>query len=235
MVGVDIARDDRGHADVPGEVAQQRVPACIAALEGPLELDVEALAECACELDGGVRVVDAETRACAAGEADEALVQLGQQPRVERRGERLGALLRPCVRMRCCEQSAEVRVAAGGLHEQRDVVSTAPPRSSAGRAGTSAPGRLRRAYAAKRHLCARDRPDAEVLRGGCELERAVDAFVVGERERVVAELRRAQRELLGVRGAVEEGERRVAVELDVAHRLSHIRHELGTQTARARC
>jgi len=38
----------------------------------------------------------------------------------------------------------------------------------------------------------------------CELERAVDAVVVGERERLVAELGRARGELLGQRRAVEE-------------------------------
>ena len=49
-----------------------------------------------------------------------------------------------------------------------------------------------------------DRADADELRRVRELERAVDAVVVGERERLVAELRRPQRQLLGVRGAVEE-------------------------------
>ena len=79
------------------------------------------------------------------------------------------------------------------------------PRSGAGKAGTSAPGRLRRAYAAiHRDLCAGDRPDAGVLRGVRELERAVDAVVVRQGERGVAELRRAGDELLGVRGAVEK-------------------------------
>jgi hypothetical protein len=53
-------------------------------------------------------------------------------------------------------------------------------------------------------LGARDRPHAEVLRRVRELERAVDAVVVGERERLVPQLRRAQRELLRVGGAVEE-------------------------------
>jgi hypothetical protein len=37
-----------------------------------------------------------------------------------------------------------------------------------------------------------------------ELQRAVDAVVVGERERLVAELRRAGREFLGQRRTVEE-------------------------------
>ena len=58
--------------------------------------------------------------------------------------------------------------------------------------------------AAQRHLGAGDRADAEGLRRVRELERAVDAVVVGERERVVAELGGAGGELLGLRGAVEE-------------------------------
>ena len=57
--------------------------------------------------------------------------------------------------------------------------------------------------------------DAEVLRGVRELERPVDAVVVGERERVVAELGRARRELLRQRGAVEERVGGVRVQLDV--------------------
>ena len=56
----------------------------------------------------------------------------------------------------------------------------------------------------ERHLGAGDRPDAERLRRVGELERAVDAVVVGERERVVAELGGARGELLGQRGAVQE-------------------------------
>ncbi len=95
--------------------------------------------------------------------------------------------------MRGREQAAEVRVAAPRLDEQRDVRA-----------------------AVERDLGAGDRPHAERLRRVRELERAVDAVVVGERERLVAELRRARRELLGLRRAVEERVRRVRVELDVA-------------------
>ena len=73
--------------------------------------------------------------------------------------------------------------------------------------------------AVQRHLGARDRPHAERLRSVRELERAVDAVVVGEGECVVPELGRACRELLGLRCPVEEGVRRVTVELDVAHGL----------------
>ena len=53
-------------------------------------------------------------------------------------------------------------------------------------------------------LRASDRPEAERLGRVGELERAVDTLVVRERERLVAELGRARRELLGVRGPVEE-------------------------------
>jgi hypothetical protein len=56
----------------------------------------------------------------------------------------------------------------------------------------------------QRHLGPGDRADPEVLRRVRELERAIDAIVVGERERLVPELGRPQGELLGVRRTVEE-------------------------------
>ena len=95
--------------------------------------------------------------------------------------------------MRGGEQPAEVRVALRGLDEQRDVRASVE--------GDLRPG---------------DRPDAEVLRRVRELERAVDAVVVGERERLVAELRRPGRQLLRLRRAVEERVGGVRVKLDVA-------------------
>ncbi len=55
-----------------------------------------------------------------------------------------------------------------------------------------------------------------MLGGVGELERAVDAVVVGERERVVAELDGASGELLGKRSAIEERVGGVRVQLDVA-------------------
>jgi hypothetical protein len=85
------------------------------------------------------------------------------------------------VRVRGGEEAAEARVALRRLDEQRHV-----------RAADQC------------HLGAGDRTDAEVLRRVCELERAVDAVVVGERDRLVAELGGAEGELLRVRGAVEE-------------------------------
>ena len=98
--------------------------------------------------------------------------------------------------MRSREDAAEVHVAALDSDEQRHV-----------------------SAAVERHLGAGDRPHAERLRRVRELERAVDAVVVGERECLVAELRRPRRELLGLRGAVQERVRRVAVQLDVAAHL----------------
>ena len=96
--------------------------------------------------------------------------------------------------MRGREQPTQVRVPATRLDEQRDVRA-----------------------AVERDLRTGDRPDAEGLRRVRELERPVDAVVVGERERLVPELRRPRRELLGLRGTVQERVRRVTVQLDVRH------------------
>ena len=79
------------------------------------------------------------------------------------------------------EQTAEIRVTRGRLDEQRHV-----------------------GAADERYLGAGDRADADELRRMGELERAVDAVMVGQRERLVAELGRAQSQLLGVGSAVEE-------------------------------
>jgi hypothetical protein len=110
----------------------------------------------------------------AAGEADEALIALDEF-RERQRG------LEPVVRVREGQQSTEVHVAPWRLDKQRQV-----------------------GAALERHLSARDRPHAEGFRRMRELERAVDAVVVGERERLVAELRSPDHELLWLRRAVKE-------------------------------
>src|SRR5919109_1303321 len=125
--------------------------ACVSpvAIVRPLQLDEEALtAERARELCGDNRRVDGEAVAGAAGEADKALVQLAEQPRVELRRHGLRRL-RPRLPVRGGEQAAEVRVAVRRLDQQRDVRA-----------------------ARKAHLGARDRPYAEGLRRVGELERA---------------------------------------------------------------
>ena len=195
VVRVRVAGDERRHAQRRREIAQRGVAPRVAALVRPLQLDEEVLAsEDVREPRRRVRIADGEPVPRAPGEADEPLVQLLEQRRLERRRQRLASLLRPRPRMRRGEQPAEIRVPLLRLDEQRDV-----------RAAVE--GQLR----------AGDRPDAEALRRVRELERAVDAVVVGERERLVPELRRPRRELLRLRRPVQERVGAVRVQLDVAH------------------
>ena len=196
MVRVDVAGRDRLDAEVLGEVAQERQPARVAALERALELDEEALAaERAGEARCGVRIEQAEAVPRAAGEADEPLVQLrdGLERTEGGSGSRSS---RPARRVPACAVVSRRQRFAYPRRDSTSSVTCAPPSSV-----TSAP------------VIA---PHAERLRRVRELERAVDAVVVGERERLVAELRRARRELLRLRRPVEERVRRVAVELDVS-------------------
>src|SRR5215216_5603630 len=167
VVSVDVTRHDRPDLQRLGEVAQLRVAPDVASLEGPLELDEEALgAKGLREPRRGARVLHRE--------AEEAVVQLLEDRLVERRLQRRLALLRPGVRVRRRQEPAEVRVAARTLDEERDVRAVGE-------------GDLRSG----------DRPHPERLRRLRELERAVDPVVVGERKRLVAELSRPDRQLLG--------------------------------------
>src|SRR5437764_14924191 len=109
-----------------------------------------------------------------AGETDETLVQLGQERRVEGGLEQLALpSWQARMRVRRGQQPAEIRVALRRLDEQRHVRAVG-----------------------ERNLRARDRPHAERLRRMRKLERAVHPVVIGERKRLVAELRRPRRELL---------------------------------------
>jgi hypothetical protein len=83
--------------------------------------------------------------------------------------------------VRLGQQPAEIRVAPGCLDEQRDV-----------------------AAARESDLGTGDRPDAERLGRVGELERAADGVVVGERERLVAEVGGTRGELVGQRCPIEE-------------------------------
>ena len=175
VVRMRIAGGNRLHAQRLGKLTQLRVPTRVASLVRALELDEEPVAaEGAGELGGRVRVTNREPVARAAGEADEPLVQLGQECGIERRRQQL-ALLRPSSGVGRGQQAAEVRVPTLALDEQGHVRS-----------------------AAQRHLRAGDRPHAERLRRVRELERAVDAVVVGESKRLVPELGRPRRQLLRV-------------------------------------
>ncbi len=192
---MDVAGDHGLDAQGLGEVAKARVPSHVPPLERALELDEEAIRPKACgEPGGGVRVLDREPEARAAREADETLVQLLEQRLVERRVQRRLARLR--TGPACAAVSSRHRFAYPCALSTSSVTCDAIP---------------------ERDLRAGDRPDAERLRSVRELERAVDAVVVGERERLVAELGRANRELLGQRGAVEERVGGVRVKLGICH------------------
>ena len=131
--------------------------------------------------------------AATAGERDQPLRMAGQ--RIQ-----LNARLAPFViQVRVREQATEVGVATLVLAEERQVV-------------ISLPVRVR-----QRDLGACDRPDAP---GPCalgELHRAVQPVVVRQSQRRLPQLARPQHQLLDVRGAVEEREVGVAVQLCVAH------------------
>ena len=98
-----------------------------------------------------------------------------------------------------------------GVSRQHDEVrrlgiDRAGPRlGSAGRAGR------------QRELGAKDGPQRELPGRRGKADDAVAPVVVGERERLEAETRRLRGERLGARGAIEEAEVRVAVQLRVGH------------------
>ena len=197
-VRVDVPRRDRLHPEVLGKVAERRMTTRVASLVRSLELDEEPLAaERRGEPGCATRVVVREPVPRAAGETDEPFVQLGDG--LERRGRREEhAVLFPGrtgARMCSGEDPTEVRVALTALAEQRDVTATFE--------GHFRPG---------------DRPDTGERSGVRELERAVDAVVIGERKRRVSELDGSRNQLLGMRRTVEERVRRMAVQLDVAGR-----------------
>ena len=93
-MGVDVAGGHRLDAQGLREVAQGGVAAGIAPFVRALELDEEAFAaERGGEAGGGVGIADGKAVARAAGEADEAVVPLGELLKRQRRFE-------PVVRVR---------------------------------------------------------------------------------------------------------------------------------------
>ncbi len=112
---------------------------------------------------------------------------------------------------------AGVGVAAGPVPGARPLLSQEAPEEGGGAPG----GRLRPPLqpfhrgGLDRDLGPGDRLDPLALREAGELHGPVEAVVVGEGQGRVAQLLRPQHQLLGVGGPVQEGEARVAVELDV--------------------
>jgi len=83
VMRMDVPGCNSPDAQVLGEVAEEADPPCIAALEGALELDEEALAaERPRKPCGGIRIPDCESAARATREADESLGEL--RDRLER-------------------------------------------------------------------------------------------------------------------------------------------------------
>ena len=182
VVRVDVPGDDRLDADRLRQLPQPTVALRVAALVRPLELDEEPVpAEDRRQLRRAVAVPYRETVPSAAGQADEPLVELREQVPIERGRDRLRRL-GPSPGMRRGQQPAEVRVPARRLDEQCHVRSVR-----------------------ERHLRPGDRPHPERLRRVRELERPVHAVVVGQRERLVAQLGRLRSQLLGMGRSVEEG------------------------------
>ena len=215
-VRVDVAGRHRRHAQPGGQIGQRAVARAVVALERPLELDPQAVAPEGPQQPPQRRLVVHPAQGAAA-QAHQALGvllerrqrQLGRDvdPPHPRPDQRLPAPVagppgrtvldrlvdRPArVRVRAGEQVAEVAPAALVLDQQRQV-----------------PAVL------EIHLRPVDRPQPERRGGLHELHRARDAVVVGERHRLVAELGRGGGQLVGERGAVQEGEGRVGVKLDV--------------------
>ena len=187
MVRVRVACHERVDAERLGEVAERGVATRVTPLVRPLELDEEAVSsEGARKAGCRVRIPHGEAVPRAAGQADETFGELLEERLVEGRLAQLRfAPRRTRVRVSGGQQATEVRVALWRLDEQRDV-------------------RARPRAVGERDLRTRDRPNAERLGRVGELERAVDAVVIGQSERLVAELGGACSELLRLRGAVEE-------------------------------
>ena len=215
-VRVDVAGGDGRHPEPGGQLGQRPVARAVVALEGTLELDPQVVGPEGGEQGAQRRlVVDAVAGAAAQAHQPGGMLldrrerELGRNVDAAHPGadERLPATLagaagrtvldplvdRPArVRVRAGEQMAEIAPAAVVLDQQRQVTAVVEV-----------------------DLRAVDRPQAERGRGLGELHRARDAVVVGERHRAVAELGRGGGEFVGQRGAVQEREGRVGVELDV--------------------
>ncbi len=151
---MDVAGGHGAHAEVLREVVQECVAARVAALEGSLQLDVEAVGpERLRQPDSGVRVAHREPAARAAREADEAVAELGHGLEGDGRPEQDTMLLAlgPRSRMGRGEDAAEVRVPGLALAEQRHVRGIPPsPPAPTPQSVTSAPvmGRTPRLFAA---------------------------------------------------------------------------------------
>jgi hypothetical protein len=194
-VVVDVARGDGADPQVLGQVGQGTVAAGVAVHQVVLKLDevVVGAEPLQVAASGLLRLPIAalggqrrHLAPAAAGEGDEAVRVLREHLWLDARPAAL------VVQVGVGEEAAEVGVAPLRLTEEGQVVAVGERDLGAGD-GLEAPG-------------------AGAL---SELHRPVEAVVVGEGEGLVPHLPRPQHQLLDVRGALEEGEVRVTVELSV--------------------
>jgi hypothetical protein len=146
----------------------------------------------------------------APGEEDEAFVSLEESLQREGRG------VASAPPMGVGKQTAEIRVPSGGLREDRKVPQTRRI-VRPGRAEKGARRELDFRKTALSHgdLGAGDRLDLRITRCSRELHAAVEAVMIGQRERGIAQLLSPEDQLFGVRGPIQEGVARMSVELDV--------------------
>ena len=203
-VRVDVAGGHAGHAQPGGQAGQCPIARAVVAVEGALQLDQEAVAAERSE-QGARRRLVVHPAGGAARQADEPLGVL--EHRRERDLRVGGRRTRPTLarmRVRARDQATQVGPAAGALHQERDVT-----------------------LVVEVELRAVDRPQPESPRGLRELHRARDRVMVGQRQRLVAQLERRRDQLVGHRGPVEEGVGGVAVELDIWRSHTNICSHMG--------
>jgi hypothetical protein len=215
LVRVDVAGRHARDAQPRGEIRQLAVAGAVVPVEGALQLDPERVGpEDGQQRAGGRRVVHAMGRA--AREADQALGVLGEVVDRQQRPEHAAAPGRVArVGMSAREQATEVAPAGGVADQQRDVVRPALVVLAVEDRAVAL--LARRVGVDEVDLRAVDRPEPQRRGGLRELHRPRDAVVVGQRERLVAAVERRGDQLLRQRGAVQEREGRMAVELDVRH------------------
>jgi hypothetical protein len=211
-VRMDVARRHARDAEPLRERLEAAVERPVVAVERALQLDAERIAAEDPQQAAHRRLV-AHAVARAAAEADEARgvrLEVGEVDRGATEDPAARMLAR--VRVRTREEPAEVRPAGRVADQERDV-----------------------AAVVERHFRPVDRAQAQRPGGLRELHRARDGVMVGERQRGMAALQRGGDELLRMRRAVEEGEGRVGVKLDVGHtnRCSHAWRMDGTTGSNA--
>ncbi len=222
-VSVDVAGRDRAQLQLACERGDAAVARAVVAQVGALQLDAQAVGRERIAQRLEARAVVDPVRGAAA-EADQAVgvVEHGGErdvrlrglawaragggpparPRVPRRAPLPHAprVREPCrlvparVSMRAGQEPAEVAPPALVLDEQRQV-----------------------AAVLERQLGAVQRPQPDRLARLRVLHRAADVVVVGQRERLVPQLGSRDRQLVRQRGAVEEREGGMGVQLDIGH------------------